>query len=46
MLLLTMLSTVTIGFLIFDEQITRGQTIGIALGFLAALFLLGIIRIP
>jgi drug/metabolite transporter (DMT)-like permease len=46
MLLLTMLSTVTIGFLIFGEQITRGQTIGIALGFLAALFLLGIVRIP
>src|SRR6267142_1932545 len=46
MLLLTMLSTVTIGFLIFGEQITRAQTIGIALGFLAALFLLGIVRIP
>ena len=46
MLLLTMLSTVLIGLLLFKEQITKGQAIGVALGFLAALFLLNIVRVP
>ena len=46
MLLLTMISTVLIGLLIFKEQLTRGQGIGVVLGFTAALFLLNIIRIP
>ncbi len=46
MLLLTMLSTVLIGLLLFKEQVTRGQSAGLVLGFLAALFLLNIIRIP
>ncbi len=46
MLLLTMLSTTLIGFLFFKEQVTSGQWVGIALGFLAILFLLNVIRIP
>lgn len=46
MLLLTMLSTVLIGLLIFREHVTKGQAIGISLGFIAALFLLNLIRIP
>jgi len=45
MLLLTMLSTVLIGLLVFKEQLTHGQALGIMLGFVAALFLLNIIRI-
>ena len=45
MLLLTMISTVLIGLLIFKEHVTKGQGVGIALGFLAALFLLNIIKI-
>jgi hypothetical protein len=44
MLLLTMISTVLIGLLIFKEQITKGQGIGVALGFTAALFLLKLIK--
>jgi multidrug transporter EmrE-like cation transporter len=46
MLLLTLIATALIGLLIFKEQITHGQATGIILGFLAALFLLNIIRIP
>lgn len=46
MLLLTMISTALIGLLVFKEEITRGQGAGIVLGFIAALFLLNIIRIP
>jgi len=46
MLLLTMLSTLLIGYLIFKEHLTNGQWVGISLGFLAVLFLLNIIRIP
>ena len=46
MLLLTMISTVLIGLLVFREQITKEQGIGLALGFAAALFLLNIIRVP
>jgi len=46
MLLLSMISTVLIGLFVFEEQITKGQGVGIALGFMAVLFLLGIVRIP
>jgi drug/metabolite transporter (DMT)-like permease len=46
MLLLTMVSTFLIGYLIFKEQITSGQWVGIALGFCAVLFLLNVIQIP
>ncbi|HEY4513234.1 MAG TPA: hypothetical protein VJH06_01840 [Candidatus Paceibacterota bacterium] len=46
MLLLTMISTVLIGLFVFKEQLTRGQGVGVALGFIAALFLLNIVRIP
>ena len=46
MLLLTMVATALVGLLIFKEEITRGQGVGIVLGVVAALFLLNIIRIP
>jgi drug/metabolite transporter (DMT)-like permease len=46
MLLLTMISTVLIGLLFFKEQITKGQEVGVALGVIAAVFLLNIIKIP
>jgi hypothetical protein len=46
MLLLTMISTVLIGLFVFKEHITHGQTAGVVLGFIAALFLLNIIRVP
>lgn len=46
MLLLTMISTVLIGLFVFKEHITHGQTAGVILGFIAALFLLNIVRIP
>ena len=46
MLLLTMISTALIGLLVFKEQITRGQGIGVILGIIAALFLLNVIRVP
>ncbi len=46
MLLLTMIATALIGLLIFKEEITRGQGVGIILGFIAALFMLNVIRIP
>ncbi len=45
MLLLTMLSTLLIGYLIFKEHIANGQWVGIALGFIAVLFLLKIFRL-
>jgi drug/metabolite transporter (DMT)-like permease len=46
MLLLTMASTFLIGFLYFKEHIATGQWIGIALAFVAVLFLSNLIRIP
>ncbi len=46
MLLLTILSTALIGFFAFKEEIAAGQWIGIALGFLAVLFLLNVVRLP
>ncbi|HEV7702054.1 MAG TPA: hypothetical protein VGO63_01245 [Candidatus Paceibacterota bacterium] len=45
MLLFTLSSTFLIGFLFFKEPITSGQWIGIALGFIAILFLASIIKI-
>ena len=46
MLLLTMVSTFLIGFLVFKEHITLGQWTGVVLGFVAILFLTGLMRIP
>ena len=46
MLLVKMLSTVLTGIFVFKEHITHGQEAGIILGFITALFLLNIIRIP
>lgn len=46
MLLLTMVATALAGLLIYKEEITRGQGIGIVLGIIAALFLLNIVRVP
>jgi drug/metabolite transporter (DMT)-like permease len=45
MLLLTMASTFLIGFLIFKEHIATGQWVGIALAFVAVLFLSNIFKI-
>lgn len=46
MLLLTMLSTLLIGYLIFKEHVAAGQWVGIALGLVAVLFLLNIFKVP
>ncbi len=46
MLLLTMVATFLIGFLVFKEHISTGQWVGIALGFIAILFLSKLIHIP
>ena len=44
MLLLTMLSTLLIGYLIFKEHIASGQWVGLVLAFVAVLFLLKILK--
>lgn len=45
MLLLTLSSTFLIGFLIFKEHIATGQWIGIALAFVAVMFLSNVLEI-
>jgi len=43
-LLLTILSTVLIGFLIFKETVALGQWLGIGLGLIAIPLILGVIK--